>query len=255
MQHFLVIGLGTLGWQTATGLHSAGAGVLALDRRLEVVNEIQDRVAQAVCVDATDVEAMRAVGAYDLRNAVISLPHHFDAAVLITYSLNKEGFKRIYVRVETEHQAEAIRAVGATNVVFPERDTAHILVRSLMYPSLADEIQLGEDFAFLEVACPPEFDGKSLAELNLRRKHHITLIATKAMATTERAERVHMSPSPDEPLKGSEHLLILGNHKSLAQFKRYVHDQLDADRERQEQLQQQQALAQAKAKAGGADKD
>jgi trk system potassium uptake protein len=235
MQHFIVIGLGTLGWQTATGLHSAGAGVLAIDRRLEVINDIQDRVAQAACLDATDVEAMRAVGAYDLRNAVVSLPHHFDAAVLITYSLRKEGYKRIYVRVETEHQAEAIIAVGATNVVFPERDTAHILVRSLMYPSLADEIQLGEDFAFLEVACPPEFDGKSLAELNLRRKHHITLIATKALATAERAERVHMSPSPDEPLKSSERLLVLGNHKYLAQFKRYVIEQLEAERGRQHQ--------------------
>ncbi len=232
MQHFLVIGLGTLGWQTAIGLHSAGAGVVAIDRRLEIINEIQDRVAKAACLDATDVEAMRAVGAYDLRNAVISLPHHFDAAVLITYSLRKEDFKRIYVRVETEHQAEAIRAVGATNVVFPERDTAHVLVRSLMYPSLADEIQLGEDFAFLEIDCPPSFDGKSLAELNLRRKHHITLIATKTLASAERAERVHMSPSPDEPLRLSEHLLVLGSHKNLAQFKRFVHDQIEAERER-----------------------
>ena len=248
MQHFLVIGLGTLGWQTAIGLHSAGAGVLAVDRKLDVINEIQDRVAKAVCLDAADVEAMHAAGAYDLRNAVISLPHHFDAAVLITYALRKEGYRRIYVRVETEHQAEAIRAVGATNVVFPERDTAHVLVRSLMYPSLADEIQLGEDFAFLEVPCPPEFDGKSLAELNLRRRYHINLIGTKTPATAERAERVRMSPSPDDPLKDSDNLLVLGSHKYLAQFKRFVAEQLEAERERREQ-----ELAELKANADKAE--
>jgi trk system potassium uptake protein TrkA len=130
--------------------------------------------------------------------------------------------------VETEHQAQAIRMIGATNVVFPERDTALQLVRSLMYPGLADQIALGEDFSVLDVPCPPQFDGQSLAALNLRRKHHVTLLATKLPATAEHSERMNINPTPDEPLDADSHLIVVGSHKRLTQFRRWAAEQTGA---------------------------
>jgi len=175
------------------------------------------------------------VGAFELDNALISLPHHFDSAVLIAYALHKEGLQQIHVRVETENQAQAIRMVGATNVLFPERDTALHLVRTVMYPGLSDQIALGEDFSVLEVPCPPQFNGESLATLNLRRRHHITLLGTKLPATAERGEQMEINPAPDEPLNAECHLVVVGTHKRLLQFQRWANEQLGTALQQREQ--------------------
>lgn len=231
---FLVVGLGTLGWQAAVNLHRARTSVLAIDLSQEVIDSIQSKVTKAVCVDATDFEALKSIGALEMKHALISLPHNFDSAVIITYHLKKNGFKTITVRVETEHQMEAIKAVGATSTVFPERDTALALVRSMVYPSLADEIPLGEDFAILELPCPEVFGGKSLVELNLRRKHQVSLIAIKKPSTESQQEQVRVSPNPEEALSADWNLLVLGTHKRLARFKDWVTTQDELSKKSQQ---------------------
>ncbi|MBN2082841.1 TrkA family potassium uptake protein [bacterium] len=217
---FLVAGLGRFGSQVAQQLAGQGAVVLAVDIDADKVEEIKDYVPRAVCLDAADSEAMAAVGAFDLDVAIIAFPGRFDKSVLVTHALRKHHMKRIIVRVTTSEEAEAILAIGATEVVFPERDVAHSIADQLLYPDLAGQVPLSDDFSVLEIPCPPQLVGKTLEELHLRRKHGVTLIAIKCQPDDPLGQaHVRAAPDPDEPLEADCHLLLLGARKRLRWFK------------------------------------
>lgn len=218
-QSFLVAGLGRFGGQIALQLAQEGGTVLAIDIDPDKVESIKDQVARAVCLDAANTEAMQSVGAFDLDVAIIAFPGRFDKSVLVTHALKRHGLHHIIVRVTTNEEAAAIMAVGATEVVFPERDIAHHMANRLLNPELADQIPLTEHFAVLEIPCPEAFVGKTLEELHLRRKFGLTLIALKTMPEDPLEDgKITLAPNSDEPLTAGKHLLLLGDRKRLKWF-------------------------------------
>lgn len=222
---FVIFGLGTFGEQTARALYRGGAVVLAVDRDSAVVDAISPFVTSAVCVDATDEEALNEVGAFDMTTAIVALKHRFDTTVLVTHMLRQRGYKEVLVQVDTEKEASAIRAVGATDVVFPERDMADQIARKLLNPGLADQIPLGENIAIIDVPCPQEFIGKTLMELEIRRRYGVTVVALKDLAAAgkDRERRFQVAPAADQPLQPNHHLLLMGERRNLFRFKE-AHD-------------------------------
>ncbi|NQU43493.1 TrkA family potassium uptake protein [bacterium] len=219
---FLVIGLGTFGFQTASALYRQGAEVLAVDYDQDAIERISERVTRAVCVDALNEEALKEVGAFDLEMAIIALRRHFDTSVLVTHMLRRRDFKQILVQVDSSREGDAIRAVGATGTIFPERDMAERIARKLMVPDLADQIPLGGDVSIIEIACPREFVGKSLLDLGLRKQYGVTVIALKSRELGSREEKVQVAPSPEEPLEKNQTLVFLGRSDLLSRFKERV---------------------------------
>jgi trk system potassium uptake protein TrkA len=213
--NYLVLGLGRFGAHIARELYQQGAHVLAIDKNPDAVDDIMDEVTRAVTCDADDAEVLQAIGAFDVDVAIVAIARAFDVTVLVTHSLIQHAIKRIVVRVESERQSQAIRALGATDIVFPERDIAESVARRLIYPDLAEEIPLGADFAVMEVPCPPEFAGKTLQELNLRRRYKVNLIAVKRQPEDRDREVVTPAPAPEDPLPAGSKLLLLGTLKKL----------------------------------------
>lgn len=223
-ESFVVFGLGTFGSQTARALYRGGAIVLAIDRDTKIVDQISPFVTVAIAADATDEEVLQEVGAFDMTTAIVALRRYFDTTVLVTHMLRQHGFARIFVQVDSEKEASAILAVGATSVIFPERDMAEEIARKLLTPGLADQVPLGENFAIINVPCPKEFVGQTLQDLDIRRKYRVTIIATKGPATGKGKENVfQMAPPPDVPLDAACHLILLGERKELFNFKELFH--------------------------------
>ncbi len=219
-ESFVVFGLGTFGSQTARALYRGGAIVLAIDRDTKIVDQISPFVTVANAADATDEEVLQEVGAFDMTTAIVALRRYFDITVLVTHMLRQRGFRRIFVQVDSEKEASAILAVGATSVIFPERDMAEEIARKLLTPGLADQVPLAENFAIIDVPCPKSFVGRTLQELDIRRKYRVMVIATKGPASGKKKENVfQMAPPPDIPLDAASHLILLGERKSLFNFK------------------------------------
>ncbi len=215
---FLIIGMGTFGSAATRVLYNSGATVIAIDVNEEAIQRISDLATRAICVDALDEQALRACGALDVNVAIVAVRRRFDTSVLVTHLLKQAGIPEIAVLVDSEAESGAIRAIGATSVIFPERDMAHRIANKLLFPDLADQIPLGQGVAIIEVPCPPAFEGKSLIELNLRREYSVNVIA---LSSTDRRHHrvVHPAPHPTEPLKNSDHLILLGKSEQLAMFK------------------------------------
>lgn len=218
---FCVIGLGTFGYRTAVDLYEGGADVLALDVDEDVVDQISNRVTRAACLDATDEEAMRAVGAFEADTAIVSIRRHFDTTVLVTHALRRENVPQILVQVDSDKEADAIRVLGATGVIFPERDMAERIARNLLMPDLADQIPLGERHGIIDAPCPAEFVGKTLIELNIRKNHRVTVLAIRRKGSKGSGGVLHVDPAPDEPLQKGDVLVILGESKRLTAFKAF----------------------------------
>lgn len=217
---FVVIGLGTFGSQVARALHRGGSDVLAIDVVENEVETIKNAVSKAICLDANNEEAMRAVGAYEADVAIVAIRRRFDTTVLVTHTLRREKVGEILVQVDTEKEASAIRAVGATRAIFPERDMAERIGRELLVPDLAGQIPLGPEHGIVEVACPPSFVGKSLIELDVRRRWGVNVVALRTpRAGRGGTDKFDASPAPDQPIQSGQVLLVLGATDRLAKLR------------------------------------
>lgn len=217
--NFLVVGLGAFGSQVVKTLFAGGAFVLAVDRLESRVNAVRDVCSKAVGCDATDEQAMRAVGAYEMEVAIVAIRNAFGATVLITHALKKQGVPAILVQVDNEHEAEAVLAVGATEVIFPPRDMALRIANKLLHPDLAERIPLGRDVALIDIPCPARFAGQTIGGLALRTHYGVNLVGLRVPAANQRVEEVRLNPPPDTRLEGHFHLLLLGELGQLAQVK------------------------------------
>lgn len=223
---FVVVGLGTFGLQTAKELYSGGADVLAIDQDPEVIQDIAAFVTKAVCADALEEETLKKIGAFDVDCAVIATRSRFDTTVLVTHMFKRAGVREILVQVDTEGKEGAIAAVGATAVIYPERDIARRIARNLLVPDLAEQIPLGKDVAILEVPVPPSFFGKTLIELDFRKKHRVTIIAVKKIPKSGKQDDIYeIPPQPDAPLNDHDTLVVLGNTTRLAEFREFAASQ------------------------------
>jgi len=219
----LVVGLGTFGSQTAKALFEGGATVLAIDRDEKAVEAISGLVTRAICVDVSNEEALRTAGALDVDLAVVALRHHFATSVLAVHMLRKADVKEILVHVETQQEGDAIRTVGATHVIFPERDMAWRIAQRILVPDLTDHIPLGDNISIVEVACPKAFAGKSLQELDIRKRHRITVIAIKSPPEQAgETANVLVAPEPETPLQKGDVLVVIGETNLLGEFKKAV---------------------------------
>ena len=212
---FLVMGLGVFGRQAARALAENHMHVLALDVEERPVEMIRNDVDRAVRVDVTNDEALQEIGAFDADVAIISLGRHFDLAVLATHTLKQRGIKHIHVQVDSEKEAEAIRAVGATNVIFPERDMAYNLVRRLVTPNIADQIPVDDDHGLIEMQTPKDFIGNSLSQLDVRKKHGVFVVAVRRPGNHGHKPKLCVPPDPDEPLEEGSTLFIIGHSERL----------------------------------------
>lgn len=217
---FLVIGLGTFGQQAAVALAEGGATVIALDVERERVEKIAHLVAKAAALDARDEEALAAMGAFEVDVAIVSVGDFFAITVLVAHLLRKRRVPQIIVQVNSQHEAEAIRAVGATITVFPERDIARTIVGHFLEdPAPYERIALGRDAGIIEMPVPTALAGRTLRELSLRSRYSVNVVAVKTPSAEDGlSETVSVMPEADGPLAAGQVLVVLGHDRHLRRF-------------------------------------
>ncbi len=230
MKQFAVIGLGRFGSSVARKLSEKGHQVLAIDKDGEKVQDASSYVTQSVELDAGDEKGLRAIGIESVDCVIVSIGGvNLQASILITVILKDIGIKEIIAKAANELHAKVLWKVGATKVIFPEREMGMRLANSLVSPKILEQIELSEDYSIIETLPPKEFIGKSLRKLEIRAKHGITVIAIKEKKALgsrkedgEISRVINILPEADYVIKEDEVLVVIGGNKDIEKLKKKV---------------------------------
>jgi len=205
-----VIGLGHFGWELAVALADT-CEVLAIDRSPDLVSEISERVHRALALDIHDEAALSSVIPEDIDEAVVSMGESLESSILSTLYLKRLGVPVIRVKALTDDHAIVLRQVGATEVIFPERDTARRVAAQIINPNMLDFVPLGGDYQVMEVVLPDALYGKTLGQLNLRARYDVLVIAVRRPGT----EGLDFLPGPDFTIEKADILIMIGKGRDL----------------------------------------
>lgn len=226
MKRFAVIGLGRFGKKLAIALAMSGAEVIAIDRNREEIDLIRDQVSLAVRLDSTDEEALKSQGIDKVDVAIIGIGQGtgrgFEAAVLTVVNLKQMGVKQIYARAEDLIAGEVFSKIGATEVIYPEIESAQRWAYKLIAPQIGEKIDFAPGYSLARIKAPASFDSKTVMDLQLRQKYNINLVAIKRdeHGKADKAEKggIINVPMPNTVIYQDDILMVAGSDSDLAKL-------------------------------------
>ena len=209
---FGVIGLGRFGYHVAKTLAEAGAEVIAVDKDPEKVRRVSDLVTSAYIADALDEKALEESGIFTADTVVVSIGVNIEASILVMVILLSRGVKEVIAKAINPLHGEVLKRLGVSRVVYPEMEMGIKLARSLLIGGMLEEIPFAPGHSIFEIRAPSRTYGKSLKELDLRRRYGITVLAIK------RGNRVIVNPSAEDRVEEGDVLLVLGSEEKVAKL-------------------------------------
>jgi trk system potassium uptake protein len=211
----VVIGLGIFGSQLARQLYESGLDVIAVDKNKDVVQRIKDYSTKAVLADASEKEVLENIGITPDDDVVISFGEDLSASTLLTLHLKELKVKTIIVKVPNEDYKRILLKVGASEAIIPEREMANKVARSIITPNVLEYLPISEEYTIVELAPPTAFIGKSLADLDLRKKYNLQVIAIRDVL----ANKMQLVPRANSIIKDSDVLVIIGKEEDIRRVK------------------------------------
>ncbi|MEP0828513.1 MAG: TrkA family potassium uptake protein [bacterium] len=211
MKRFGVIGLGNFGFYIARTLAEEKCEVIAIDRDPAKVQKVSEFVDMAVVGDATDIELLKKLGMAETEAVIVSTGDSIQYSILVTMFLKELGALNVVAKAISEEHARVLEKVGADQVIIPEKEMAMKSAKSLATPNMIDFVPLSEEYIVAEISPSEIMMGKSLAEVQLRNKYNVQLLAVKEVVP----DRLIFVPSPEYKFKDSDILLVLGKKEDI----------------------------------------
>ena len=209
MKNILLIGLGRFGRHIALQLNKLGHEVMAVDSNEERVNGILPIVTNAQIGDSTNTEFLKSLGIGNFDVCIVTIGGNFQNSLETTSLLKELGAKLVVSRAERDVQEKFLLRNGADEVIYPEKQVANWAAIRYTADHVRDYIEVDEAHAIFEVEVPEGWIGKTVGELDIRRKYSINIMATKENG------KINMAVSPDTVLTDNITLLVLGAYKEL----------------------------------------
>lgn len=210
----MVIGLGQFGMALAQSLAERNVEVMVVDARREPIDLASGFAASALQFDATDEEALRQTSPERRDLCVCAIGDESrEGSIMCTALLRQLGARHILARATDTVHERILRLVGAHEVVNPERAFGERLATKLLYTAVLDEVPLGGDLVLTELRPPAAFVGRTLTELALPRRHEINVVAIR-----REGEKFVATPSPQEPLKETDILIVVSPPHAVAKL-------------------------------------
>jgi trk system potassium uptake protein TrkA len=207
---FGVIGLGTFGYHVARTLAQGGAEVIACDVDEERVREVSEYVSLAYVLDATDAKALKESGITKVDTAVVSIGENIEASILVVVQLKELGVKEVVARAVNPLHGKVLEKLGVDRVVYPEKEMAIKVAHSLLVEEFIEEIPIGEKHSLFEIKAFDFMLGKTLRELDVRRRFGVSVLAIK------RGENLIVNPMGDDKILPGDILVVLGTTEQLS---------------------------------------
>jgi len=205
---FAVIGLGRFGRAVCKTLYNLGYEVLGTDLEEKLVAQaLAERIlVNAVELDSTDSNALKEAGIYEFDTVIVAIGNFLEPSILTTLNLKEAGVKYVVAKASSETHGKLLKKVGADHVVYPENDAGCELAYALTKPGIIERLDLDSDVSIVEILVPPLFDGKTINELELRRRYGVNILA---IAT---ADKFLINFDPQQRLCKGMKIVIIGNN-------------------------------------------
>lgn len=209
VKSYAVFGLGRYGLAVAEELVNNGAEVLAVDTNQGRVNSAIQKIPLCKCGDITDIEVLRQLGIANIDVVIVAMANSFEASVMSVMLCKELGVKTIIAKCANETHKQILLKVGADKVVFPESESGVRLAKNLLSSGFVDVIELSNDVSLIELDVRAEWVGKTLAELNLRKKYSINVVAIKC------DDELKIDIDPNAKLSENMKLVVIINKSKL----------------------------------------
>ena len=213
MKQFAVIGLDSFGIWVLEELLAVDVEVLIVDKSEAIISQYKNQVQAAYVADAIKEDTIRKIVPPDIDGAIIDLGDRTEVSILVANYLKKMGVRRIIAKAETDEHGEILRLVGATDVVFPNREAAKRIMPPLLSDALFTYMPISERLVMAEVGFPESFEGQSLVEANVRAAHGLNIVAVRPGGAGE-----FVFVSPDYTITTQDTFLVVGSTDDLAEF-------------------------------------
>ena len=208
-KQFAVIGIGRFGESLIHELRRMNHQVLAIDTDEDRFENIAAVATHAVQADSTDEKTLRALDIQSFHSVIVAIGGDLEASILTVLTLQEIGVNKIIAKAQNEMHGKVLEKMGVDIVLYPERDMAIRLARSLSASNIIEQIELSTEFGITEFKAPKSFAGRSLAQLRLPNKLKITILAVKS------GERIKVTPSADYVINEGDILLAFGSNRFL----------------------------------------
>ena len=214
-RQFVVVGLGMFGSHVARTLYEAGVEVLVLDRDKETVQRAREYSTKALVADATNKELVHSLGLGPDDVVIIAMGESLEASILATLYFKEAGVRTIVAKANQEDHGRILSTLGASEVIFPEKDVAVRLAQRISSRNIIDYIPFVEGYSIQEVAPSKKIAGRKIRELDLRNRFGVQIIAIKDMIRNS----VELVIDPDKVIKDSEMMIVLGKNQDLERIR------------------------------------
>ena len=212
MKSVLLIGLGRFGRNVAEKLNELHHQVMAIDKDEERVNEVLPIVTDAQIGDATSETFLRTLGIDNYDVCFVAIGEDFQSSLEITSLLKEFGAKKIVSRASSEVHRKFLLRNGADEVVYPEGQLAAWTAIRHTTDHVLDYIELDSEYAIYDIHVPAEWDGKTVGELDIRKKYNVNILAVRENGKPSTAV------ASDTMLQQNQTILVLGKWKEIQKF-------------------------------------
>ena len=210
---YAVFGLGRYGIAVARELVDNGKEVIAVDCDQRLVNNAAAYLPVCKCGDITDAEVISRLGIGSIDTVIVCMASNLEASVMAVTLCKEAGVPMVIAKCANEMQQKILLRVGADKVVFPENESGVRLAKNLLSSGFVDMVSLAKNVAMIELDVKPEWAGKNLIELNLRKKYSINVVAVR------QGEMVNVDIDPHAALAETDKLIVIANTEKLAKLK------------------------------------
>ena len=209
MKSILVIGLGRFGINTINKLNELGHQIMAIDAKEEKVNAVLPYVTDALIGNAANEQFLQTLGIDHFDLCIVAIGDSFQNSLQVTSLLKEMGAPYVVSRASSDVHAKFLLRNGADQIIYPEKQLAEWTAIRYSSDHIFDYIELDSSCAIFEIEPPENWVGKSIAELNIRRKYNLNIVGIKI------GGRVMIEINPDMQLHKEDRVLVAGSIKSI----------------------------------------
>ena len=219
---YVVIGLGKFGKSLALALSNNGKNVLAIDTNAEIVESVEGYVTRAVVADATKKDVLSTLGVQNFDCAVICIGSNISSSMLTALTCKELEVPYVIAKAQNNQHKELLDKIGVDLVVFPEVYMSKKLATALTNPLTNEISKITDDYKIVEIICPAKWVGKSVVELNIRKKYGVSIILIKS-------EETIIEPLPETVFEKGDSLFIIGSNKNIDSVENKIAEIVDLE--------------------------
>ena len=208
MNRVAIIGAGRFGMALAESLSESGEEVLLFERNGSLVQSALNVVSSAVQGDATNARALEDAGLRECDVAVVAIGSN-------TANCKELGVGTVIAKATSELHGKILEKLGADQVIFPDRESAHRLARSITNRGAFDLLEISEGYSIAEIKVPEVCKDKTLAQADLRNRTGVTVLCIRRLDENPKKPRAIIVPGPNDQIHADDKLIVFGTTKQI----------------------------------------